>query len=110
MADCIMFNELRRVRATLFADEPEVAERIELLYSEILTDETGYVGYCASRGTSAERAVTRRIYPFIGRIFARQTAEISVLIHPKALGARLDRPFEVEEPTAGLNNLSCETP
>jgi hypothetical protein len=89
---------------TLFADEPEVAARIELLYSEILTDEIGHVGYCASRCTSAERAVMRRIYPFIGRLFARQTAEISMLVDPKALRARLDRPFNVEELTDGLDN------
>ncbi len=54
-----------------------------VLYSEILTDEIGHVGYCASRCTSAERAVMRRIYPLIGRLFARQTAEISLLIDPK---------------------------
>lgn len=104
MAGCIMFDELRRVGIELFADEPEVAERIELLYSEILTDEIGHVGYCASRCTAAERAIMRRIYPFIGRLFARQTAEISLLIDSKALHARLDRPFNVEELTAGLNN------
>jgi hypothetical protein len=104
MAGCIMFDELRRVGSELFADEPEVAERVELLYSEILTDEIGHVGYCASRCTSAERAVMRRIYPLIGRLFARQTAEISLLIDPKELHARLDRPFNVEELTAGLDN------
>jgi hypothetical protein len=104
MAGCIMFDELRRVGIKLFADEPEVAERIELLYSEILTDEIGHVGYCASRCTSAERAIMRRIYPLIGRLFARQTAEINLLIDTKALHARLDRPFNVEELTAELDN------
>ncbi len=104
MAGCIMFDELRRVGVQLFADEPEVAERIELLYSEILTDEIGHVGYCASRCSPAERAVMRRIYPLIGRFFARQTAEISLLIDPKALHARLDRPFNVEDLTAELTN------
>jgi hypothetical protein len=104
MAGCIMFDELRRVGIELFADEPAVAERIELLYSEILTDEIGHVGYCASRCTPAERAMMRRIYPLIGRLFARQTAEISLLIDPKELHARLDRSFDVEELTAGLNN------
>jgi hypothetical protein len=104
MAGCIMFDELRRVGATLFADEPAVAERIELLYSEILTDEIGHVGYCASRCTSAERAVMRRIYPWIGRLFARQTVEISLLIDPQPLHARLDRPFKIEELTEGLAN------
>jgi len=104
MAGCIMFDELRRVAVELFADEPEVAERIELLYKEILTDEIGHVGYCASRCTSAERAIMRRIYPLIGRLFARQTAEISLLIDPKALHARLDRPFDVDQLTANLDN------
>jgi hypothetical protein len=104
MAGCIMFDELRRAGRRLFADERQVAERIELLYTEILTDEIGHVGYCASRCTSVERAIMRRIYPLIGRLFARQTAEISLLIDPKALHARLDRPFDVEELTADLNN------
>lgn len=104
MAGCIMFDELRRAGRRLFADEPEVAQRIDLLYSEILTDEIGHVGYCASRCTSAERAIMRRLYPLIGRLFARQTAEISFLVDPKALHARLDRPFDVEELTVGLNN------
>lgn len=104
MAGCIMFDELRRAGRELFADEPDVAERIELLYSDILTDEIGHVGYCASRCTAGERAIMRRIYPLIGRLFARQTAEISLLIDPKALHARLDRPFDVEELTAGLGN------
>jgi len=104
MAGCIMFDELRRVAVELFADEPEVADRIELLYKEILTDEIGHVGYCASRCTSAERAIMRRIYPLIGRLFARQTAEISLLLDPKALHARLDRPFDVDQLTANLDN------
>ncbi len=104
MAGCIMFDELRRIGRGLFADEPAVAERIELLYSDILTDEIGHVGYCASRCTSAERAIMRRIYPLIGRLFARQTAEISLLVDTKALHARLDRPFRVEELTADLDN------
>ena len=99
-----MFDELRRAGAELFAGEPDVAARITLLYSEILTDEVGHVGYCASRCTSAERAIMRRIYPLIGRLVARQTAEISLLIDPKALTARLNRPFDVEELTAGLDN------
>ena len=59
MAGCVMFDELRRIGIELFTDEPDVAERIDRLYSEILTDEIGHVGYCASRCTAAERAVMR---------------------------------------------------
>jgi hypothetical protein len=46
----------------------------------------------------------RWFYPRFGRLIARQTAEISLLIDPKELRARLDRPFDVEELSAGLSN------
>ena len=104
MAGCLMFDELRRVGVALFADEPVVAARIERLYSEILTDEVGHVGYCAARCTAGERALMRRLYPRIGRLFARQTYEISLLTDSERLHARLDRPFDVEELTADLAN------
>ena len=104
MAGCLMFDELRRVGVALFADEPVVAARIERLYSAILTDEVGHVGYCAARCTAGERALMRRLYPRIGRLFARQTYEISLLTDSERLHARLDRPFDVEELTADLAN------
>jgi hypothetical protein len=104
MAGCIMFDELRRVSTELFADEPDVAARIERLYNEILTDELGHVGYCAARCTPVERRTMRWLYPRIGRLFAQQTAEISLLTDPEDLHARLDRPFDVDELSAGLTN------
>jgi hypothetical protein len=104
MAGCIMFHQLRRIGIELFADEPEVAARIESLYSEILTDEVGHVGYCAARCTPAERAIMRRLYPRMGRLFARQTFEISLLTDRQELHALLDRPFDVDELSAGLPN------
>jgi hypothetical protein len=104
MAGCILFDELRRVGVELFADEPDVAARIERLYSEILTDELGHVGYCAARCTRAERTIMRWLYPLFGRLFARQTAEISLLTDPKKLLARLDQPFDIEELAAGVPN------
>ncbi len=107
MAGCVLFDELRRVGVELFTDEPDVAARIERLYSEILTDEIGHVGYCAARCTAPERALMRRLYPLIGRLFARQTAEISLLIDPAKLRARFDRPFDLVELAAGLSNDAC---
>jgi hypothetical protein len=104
MAGGIMFDELRRVGVELFADEPEVAARIERLYTEILTDELGHVGYCAARCTRAERALMRWLYPVFGRFFARQTAEISLLIDRDRLHARLDAPFDVEELSSAVPN------
>ncbi|MGH3563715.1 MAG: hypothetical protein ACRDTN_18495, partial [Mycobacterium sp.] len=104
MVGCVMFHELRRVGVELFADEPEVAARIEQLYSEILTDEVGHVGYCAARCTPVERTLMRWLYPRLGRLFARQIVELSLLIDPEELRARLDRPFDVDELIAGLSN------
>jgi hypothetical protein len=104
MAGCIMFDELRRVGVELFADEPAVAARIERLYTEILTDELGHVGYCAARCSRAERALMRWLYPLFGRLFARQTAEISLLVDPEMLHARLDQRFDVQALAAGVSN------
>jgi hypothetical protein len=104
MAGCIMFDELRRVGVELFADEPDVAARIDGLYSEILTDELGHVGYCAARCSGAERPVMRWLYPRFGRLFARQTAEISLLIDPAKLHARLDAPFDADGLAACVPN------
>ena len=104
MAGCVMFDELHRVGIELFADEPDVAARIERLYSEILTDEVGHVGYCAARCTPTERALMRWLYPRFARLFARQTLEISLLTHREKLHTRLDRPFDVAELTAGLSH------
>jgi hypothetical protein len=104
MAGCIMFDELRRVGVELFADEPDVAARIDRLYSEILTDEIGHVGYCAARCTAGERALMRWLYPRIARLFARQTYEISLLTDTERLHARLDKPFDIDELTANLSN------
>ena len=51
----------------------------DLLYTEILTDEIGHVGYCAARCSRPERTLMRWLYPHFGRLFARQTVEISLL-------------------------------
>ena len=102
MAGCIMFDELRRIGVELFADEPDVAARIHLLYTEILTDEIGHVGYCAARCSRPERTLMRWLYPYFGRLFARQTVEISLLTDREKLRARLSRPFDVDELTIGM--------
>lgn len=104
MAGCILFDELRQVGKELFADEPDVAERIDRLYTEILTDEIGHVGYCAARCTRPERALMRRLYPYVLRLFVRQTAEVSVLVDAQRLATLIEQPFDVERLSAGLPN------
>lgn len=102
MAGCVMFDELRRVGVEAFAAEPEVAARIDLLYNEILTDEVGHVGYCAARCSRVGRGMMRTLYPYFGRLLARQTAEIRLLTERRALHERLDRRFDIEELTMRL--------
>ena len=64
MAGCVIFDLLGRAGTTLFADEPDVADRIRLLFSEILTDEIGHVGYCAARCSRGGRAIMRALYAY----------------------------------------------
>ena len=102
MAGCVLFDELRRAGVAIFADEPAVAARIDSLYSDILTDEIGHVGYCAARCTTPERTLMRRLYPRFGRLFARQTSEILLVVDRHGLYERLDRPFDIATLTQGL--------
>jgi len=102
MAGCVLFDELRRAGVALFEDEPDVAARIDLLYGEILTDEIGHVGYCAARCSARGRAVMRRLYPPLGTLIARQTAEILLVLDGDELRRRLDLPFDLEALTRGL--------
>jgi len=103
MAGCVMFDALRRAGVAIFADEPDVAARIDSLYSEILTDEIGHVGYCAARCSPTGRMLMRRLYPLFARLFAWQTPEILLVVDRDALRERLDRPFDVAALTHGLS-------
>ena len=96
MAGCAMFAMLGARGVELFAEEPDVAERIRLLYDEILTDEIGRVGYCAASCTPKDRTAMRRLYPLIGRYFAHATPEIKKVLSAHDIKAHLDGPFELE--------------
>ena len=102
MAGCAMFALLGERGAQLFADEPAVAERIRLLYDEILTDEIGHVGYCAASCTRAGRVIMRRLYPLFGRYFARGTPEITRVLPASQVKARLDARFDLDSFASGL--------
>ena len=53
MVGCVLFRQLRDKGMELFADEPAVAERIQLLYNEILADEIGHGGIYRSAARRA---------------------------------------------------------
>ena len=94
MAGCALFDLLGQAGAALFSDEPEVADRIQLLYGEILTDEIGHVGYCAARCSDAGRGIMRLLYRPITQLFARQTPEILRVVSKADLNERLSHPFD----------------
>jgi hypothetical protein len=102
MAGCAMFDLLGRAGADLFSDEPEVAQRIRLLYGEILADEIGHVGYCAARCSNPGRGAMRLLYPPIARLFARQTPEILRVVGRDTLNERLSHPFDFGDFTERL--------
>lgn len=97
IAGCAMFDLLGEAGSGLFADEPEVADRIRLLYGEILTDEIGHVGYCAARCSRAGRSIMRLLSRPIARLFARQTPEILRVVDREALNERLSHPFDIAD-------------
>jgi hypothetical protein len=105
MAGCVLFRGLRDTGIELFADEPEVAERIRLLYNEILADEVGHVGFIAARLTERGRAEMRRLYTRMTSMFARQSAEVVALLGCEEMAKRLDA-FHLAEAAAELPGLT----
>ena len=79
MVGCVLFRALRDRRVELFADEPAVAERIRLLYNEILSDEIGHLGFIAARLDEHGRSMMRRLYARLASTLASQFSEIDAL-------------------------------
>jgi hypothetical protein len=102
MAGCVIFRALRDRGAALFADEPEVAARIRLLYDEILGDEIGHVGYIASVLGPAGRAIMRGLYRNLGVRLATQMPELMALIGHDELARRFRAEFRLDEMAAEL--------
>ena len=95
MAGSMMFQMVGEAGVRLFADEPAVAERIALLYEEILTDELGHVGFCAASLGPAGRRVMRRLYPPVLRILCLLTPQVTEFLDPGLLTRRLTEPFDL---------------
>ena len=72
-------SALRERGVALFADEPRVANRIALLYDEILTDELGHVFHIASLLGPARHALMHRLYRALGHRLASQLPELRLL-------------------------------
>ena len=92
---CVMFRLLRDRGVALFAAEPEVAERIRLLFDEILADEICHVGLIEARLGRFGRAAMRALYRWLApRIAPRMAPECERLFGPGALARAVRAPFD----------------
>ncbi len=106
MAGCIIFRALRDRGGALFADEPAVAERIRLLYDEILADEISHVGFIASRLGPAGRAVMRTLYRLCAYRLAAQMPEMVRLFGREELQRRFRAAFQLDAMVAEFPRLA----
>lgn len=107
MAGCVLFRLLRDRGVELFADEPEVAQRIRLLYDQILADEIGHVGYIAAASGSRGRALMRGLYVRFGVRLAGGMPELRALFGREELARRFAEPFDLEALAAEVPGLTC---
>jgi hypothetical protein len=105
MAGCVVFRALRDKGIELFAGEPAVAERIRLLYNEILADEIGHVGFIAARLTEHGRKRMRRLYARLTPVFSGQSAEVVALFGRSEIARALAN-FHHAQAAAELPNLA----
>jgi hypothetical protein len=105
MTGCVLFRALRDKGVKLFADEPAVAERIQLLYNEILADEISHVGFIAARLDEHGRSMTRRLYARLSSTLASQFSEIVALFGPAELAKRFSA-FHLGDAAAELPTLA----
>ena len=105
MVGCVLFRALRDKGVELFADEPAVAERIRLLYNEILADEIGHVGFIAARLDEQGRSMTRRLYGRLSSTLASQFSEIDALFGSAEMARRFSV-FHLADAAAELPRLA----
>jgi hypothetical protein len=88
MIGCVIFQALRDRGIALFADEPAVAERVRLLYDEILADELSHVGFIAAQLGPRGLWLMRFLYRHLAVRMARQMPELQELFGPAELPRR----------------------
>ncbi len=97
MMGCVLFKLLRDRGVELFADEPEVAARLRLLYDEILADEICHVGLVNARLGGFGRQVTRHLYRLAASVVPRMMGPECVTILGTERIARAARDFDLLE-------------
>lgn len=95
MLGCTVFRLLRDRGVELFAEEPEVAERIRLLYDEILADEICHVGLVQARLGRIGRFATRCLYRLLaGRVAVGMGPEYRAAVGSERVARALAEPFD----------------
>jgi len=93
---CVLFRAMRDRGVTLFADDPVVADRIRLLYDEILADEIGHVGFLAAKLSSRGRRIARWLArTVVARNIVRGTPEVTLLFGRDEIRRLVGRRFDV---------------
>ena len=105
MVGCVLFGLLRDKGMELFAEEPAVAARIELLFNEILADEIGHVGFIAARLGERGRSAMRRLYARLSLTLASQFVEVVMLFGRTEMAKRFSA-FHHAEAAAELPTLA----
>lgn len=90
MVGCAVFRALRDRGVALCADEPVIAERVRMLFDEILGDELSHVGFVAAQlGTTGQRLM-RQLFQRCGLRLATQMPELSALFSAAELARYFD--------------------
>lgn len=99
---CVVFPMLRE-RCSLFEAEPEVAQRLRSLVSEIELDETGHVIYFRALLRPWALRIAQHLMPLITRLFMRDVPQIGALgLDPDELLRRLRAGVAIPPPMAWL--------
>lgn len=103
MAGCVLFRALRDRGVLLFADEPGIADRVWLLYDEILADEISHVGFITAQMGPTGRRVMLWLYRRLGVRLAMQMPELAMLFGAAEL-ARLFKGFPLDAMVAEVGD------
>lgn len=96
MVGCVLFRALRDRGVALFAAEPAIAERVRLLYDEILADEVSHVGYVTAQLGAAGRRLMVWLYRHFGVRLATQMPELVALFGATSLARHFENfPLDV---------------
>jgi len=96
MQGCIFFKALRDRGVELFAGEPEVVERIVLLFNEILADELCHVGLIDARLGEFGRKVKQKLFDAAASGTLKNSKDLAAIVGRERVAELWGRPFDLE--------------